>query len=365
MTDITACIICKNEEKHIVNCLQALKHFGISVVVTDTGSTDKTTELARSVLTDKDILTDFKWCDDFSAARNYCASLAGSDWIWAIDADEVVTAFDETYFSAFIRENGHTSTVGTVSQTDVFESADTFEQQAITQLGRIYNKTKCHYEGKIHEQISPIADGEPLCYKKTGISIEHYGYFDKNDLHQKCRRNIQLLNKELSELPPNEQIQAPYLYYQLGKAHSILKEYPEAIRYLQQGLSYDLEPKLAYVASMVEAYGYALLETKQYTTALSFTEIYDAFSYRCDFVFLMALIYMNNGYFENAISEFKKATTYKDSEITGVNTYLSNYNIGVIYECMGNKNLAISYYLKCKDYAPAVHRLSELGGTPK
>jgi len=60
-----------------------------------------------------------------------------------------------------------------------------------------------------------------------------------------------------------------------------------------------------------------------------------------DFIFLVAHIYMNNGYFDEAIAEFEKVKKYKNCKTKGVNDYLSNYNIGLILECLGRKEEAI------------------------
>ena len=111
---------------------------------------------------------------------------------------------------------------------------------------------------------------------------------------------------------------------------------------------------------MVESYGYCLLEQHEYEAALGLANIYDLFSSQAGFVFLMGLIYMNNALFEQAIREFQKATSMKTGKTKGINSYMPNYNIGVIYECTGNKENAIKFYTKCGDYPPAKHRLSLL-----
>ena len=82
---ISVCIIAKNEEKYIEECLRHLKPYGFEIVVTDTGSTDRTKEIARKYA---DKVLDFEWIDDFSAARNFCMEHASNNWILAIDCDE-------------------------------------------------------------------------------------------------------------------------------------------------------------------------------------------------------------------------------------------------------------------------------------
>ena len=113
---------------------------------------------------------------------------------------------------------------------------------------------------------------------------------------------------------------------------------------------------------MVEAYGYCLLELKQYPQALQLQNIYDEFCCHADFVFLMGLIYMNNGLFSEAITEFLNATTITNHSVSGINSYLAFYNAGIIYECLGQKEEALKYYRKCEDYEPALQRISSLIG---
>ena len=73
---VSVCIIAKNEEKFIEDCLKHLKPFGMEIIVADTGSTDRTKEIAQQYA---DKVVDFEWVKDFSAARNYCASFASNN----------------------------------------------------------------------------------------------------------------------------------------------------------------------------------------------------------------------------------------------------------------------------------------------
>lgn len=87
MTTISACLIVKNEEKILARCLDSIKDIADEIVIVDTGSTDKTKEIARKY-TDK--IYDFKWIDDFAAARNFSFSKATMEYIYVADADEVI-----------------------------------------------------------------------------------------------------------------------------------------------------------------------------------------------------------------------------------------------------------------------------------
>jgi len=88
---ISLCMIVKNEEDVLERCLNCAKEFADEIIIVDTGSTDKTVEIAKK-FTDK--VYHFKWVNDFSKARNYSFSKATMDYIMWMDADDVVLPED-------------------------------------------------------------------------------------------------------------------------------------------------------------------------------------------------------------------------------------------------------------------------------
>lgn len=78
-------MIVKNEERVLKRCLDSIRDLVDEIIIVDTGSTDSTKEIA-AVYTDR--IYDFKWVDDFSAARNFSFSKASCDYIYIADADE-------------------------------------------------------------------------------------------------------------------------------------------------------------------------------------------------------------------------------------------------------------------------------------
>ena len=88
---VGVCMIAKNEEKYIEQCLKKLLRYNMEIVVVDTGSTDRTKEIAAKYT---NYLYDFVWCDDFSAARNFAVSKASNNWILILDCDEYVQELD-------------------------------------------------------------------------------------------------------------------------------------------------------------------------------------------------------------------------------------------------------------------------------
>lgn len=85
---ISLCMIVKNEEKVLDRILSKAKLFSDEIIIVDTGSTDKTIDIAKKY-THK--IYPFKWCDDFAKARNFSFAKATCDYIMWLDADDYIT----------------------------------------------------------------------------------------------------------------------------------------------------------------------------------------------------------------------------------------------------------------------------------
>lgn len=350
MFPLSVCIIAKNEEAHIGECLKRLSPYGFEIVLTDTGSTDRTPEIARNYT---NRIYHFDWCDDFSAAKNFCLEKASCDRILSLDCDEYIEALD---LSALIRcMDRHPDCAGRVLMRSRFlrGGQTSFEQ---TRLSRLADRRYFHFTGAIHEQLARRGSSFAKAVYDAPVTILHVGYDEREaDMKAKSRRNIALLSAQIKQEGPD-----PYLYFQLGQSFRRLGESEKALENFDAGLSMDVDPSLDYVKTMVESYGYTLLDLKRAKEALGLAELYDVFAVRADFVFLMGLVYMNNGLFDKAVLEFQKAASMEEFSVAGVNSYMANYNIGVIYECSGHIPEALFYYKKCGDYPPAKERLSAL-----
>ena len=91
------CMIVKNEEKVLRDCLESIKDLMDEMIIVDTGSTDKTKEIASEYTP---YVYDYEWKDDFSAARNFAFSKATGDYIYSADADEYMDEENRLQFKA-------------------------------------------------------------------------------------------------------------------------------------------------------------------------------------------------------------------------------------------------------------------------
>lgn len=345
---ISICMIVKNEEKYIEQCLRHLLPFGYEIIVVDTGSTDNTRKIA-SGYTDK--IYDFVWIQDFAAARNYAIDKASKDYVLFIDSDETVTFFDKKELERLVFKNPEG--VGRLIRiNDYFRGDEKFSGRE--RVSRLFPKHLYKYEGIIHEQIVR-RDGAANVFYDIPIEMHHEGYEgDLQTRRKKTERNITLLKKQL------EEGEDPYIFYQLGKSYYMQEDYILACEWFEKALSFDLDTRLEYVQDMVESYGYALLNSKQFETALQLLNVYDEFAVNADFIYLAGLIYMNNAMFDASVNEFIKAAGVEEYKMDGVNSYRAFYNIGVIYECLGNPAEAKKYYVKCGEYKLAKSRLEQI-----
>lgn len=349
MLPLSVCIIAKNEEKHIGECLKRLSSYGFEIVLTDTGSTDRTLAVAEKYT---DRIYHFDWCDDFSAARNFCMEKASHDWILSLDCDEYIEKLDLAALGRCME--AHPDRAGRILIRSRFlrDGLTSYEQ---TRVSRLADRRYFHFTGAVHEQLERRDDAAKTIYDAP-VTILHVGYDEtESDMREKSRRNIALLEAQLEKEGPD-----PYLYFQLGQSYRRLGDAEKAFSSFDAGLSMEVDPTQDYVKTMVESYGYTLLDLKRTQDALGLAALYNAFAVRADFVFLMGLVYMNNGLFDDAIAEFEKAATMEEFSVDGVNSYMAYYNVGVIYECTGHIGEARTYYQKCGDYAPAKKRLQAL-----
>ena len=351
MLPISVCIIAKNEEHNIENCLKPLRAYDWEILVVDTGSADDTKEIAGKYA---DRVLDYAWCDDFSAARNYSIEQASYDMILVIDSDEYLTEIDLDAVRRLAEQ--HPASVGLLSRENHYQMNGT-DSIYVDLVERLFSRKYYHYEGIIHEQVR-LREPDRYAYETYQIPLilNHSGYTGSEEaLCEKALRNISLLEKDLEIHPDN-----PYTYFQIGQSYNMIHDDENACLYYSKGLSYDVDPDAEYVQMMVIGYGYALLHLGRAEEALGLDGIYDAFAVSADFINLMGLIYLRNGQYMKAMLEFVKALSCETTHVAGANSFIPTYNIGLINEMMGNKEAALMHYRKCGDFPMALEKIREL-----
>jgi len=194
-------MIAKNEEKNIETALRWAKDIAFEQIVVDTGSTDRTVELAEKMGAK---VYHFEWIDDFSAAKNFAMDKAKGNWIAILDADEYMPEEDAVELMALLKkiQAGSESikqydsiNCSWVHLDDMGKAFSVITQQRIFQ-----NRPDLRYEGTIHETVrikNRHYSAEHLKIMHTGYAQTVYNATGKRD------RNIRLLKSELERNPSN------------------------------------------------------------------------------------------------------------------------------------------------------------------
>lgn len=187
---ISACIISKNEEKNIKRCLDSIVNVVDEIILVDTGSTDKTIEIAN-IYNCKVI--QIPWNNSFSEARNISLDNAKCEWILVIDCDEEVDENSKELLISLSHNKEDIDGFG-VLINNIIGGIDSYSSGHV----RFFrNKKEYRYEGIIHEQIgTSIKKANPNSnILKSKVTFTHYGYEIDTDLEsKKSNRNLNLLN---------------------------------------------------------------------------------------------------------------------------------------------------------------------------
>jgi len=197
-------MIVKNEEKNIEKALDWAKDIAFEQIVVDTGSTDRTVELAKK---SGAAIYYFEWINDFSAAKNYAMEQATGDWIAFLDADEYMQSADVKKLMDIleqIQKNTDRTKQYDAIDTSMAHLDDDNNVYSVTQTRRFFrNDPSLRFEGKIHEAVR-INTG---VFNAPDLQIMHTGYAQTiyNNLNKKDR-NMKILREEHDRNPDDPNI---------------------------------------------------------------------------------------------------------------------------------------------------------------
>ncbi len=194
---LSICLITKNEEKFLAQCLNSVRGLGAQIIIADTGSTDRTIEIANEYGAE---VHSVKWTDDFAAARNAALAHATGDWVLMLDADEELPSEQHAKLLAHLKEAN--AIAFRLPLVNVGQ-----ENEGRSFVPRLFrNSPGVFFHGRIHEQVFasflPNAKIWGLTTALGAAELKHHGYTkelirDRN----KVERNLKLLRLGLVENP--------------------------------------------------------------------------------------------------------------------------------------------------------------------
>ncbi|MEK4360380.1 glycosyltransferase [Paenibacillus sp. FSL M7-1455] len=287
-------MIVKNEERCLARCLESVKDFVQEIIIVDTGSTDRTVEIAKKY-TSK--IYSFDWTNNFAEARNYALQYATCEYILQLDADEWIgeggenlgLPLDRDYYFLRIRN-------------DIGSGFAEFHQ-----FVRLFkNDPLLKYEGALHEQIN-LLKHDNLSFDFMKVLIHHDGYTtavvqskDKNE------RNMKIIKEEVRVNP------SAFNYHNLGMQLSFENRHEEALEALKK--SYSMAPDLSFAPRVLAFIVKSLTELNRFQEAVDVcSDSALLYPTKSDFPFRLGLIYEHLDYIEDAIDCFKKCLEIGES----------------------------------------------------
>ena len=217
---LSVCILTKNEELSIKNCLDSVKKIADEIIILDSFSVDKTIEIAKTY-TDK--IYTHSWINDFSYSRNLCISKANGKWILIIDCDETflynetfILSLKTTNYDAFVLIRKECYRLNINNKNVCFPVG-------IIRLFKNNGKIKFH--NTIHERLDDcFLDSKNLVGIANNCFLVHnINSKDKVKTNSKQKYYLELINNELELNNKNY-----WLIFQRAKTNFYFKNYDEA-----------------------------------------------------------------------------------------------------------------------------------------
>ena len=241
--NISLCMIVKNESDCIGRCLESVRSLVDEMVIVDTGSIDNTIDIAREYGAN---IHEYKWHDDFSAARNYALSKVKEEWILIMDADEVIAGKDIGRIQYLIKSekaDAYRFTlrnyVSDVNLANVILNQKDYEEgleypgYIPASLIRLFRADpQIRFAGFVHETLDAAIAEKGKRVLDSGIPIHHYGKVMADRVGRKQDIYLKLGKEKIRENPHD-----PIAYKGLSDQHLELGMPDKALEVLNQGLA--------------------------------------------------------------------------------------------------------------------------------
>jgi glycosyltransferase involved in cell wall biosynthesis len=300
-------MIVRNEERNIAAALDSVDDIMDEIVICDTGSTDRTIEIAKIFGT---VIVHNEWKNDFSAARNAALESSTGKWVLWLDADDRLKPQSRRQFVNLVETAGpHAAAFRVVNIQDGAQGAQFMQV-------RLFPRLKgARFERRIHEQISPCMTRLGVPYvEHQSIVIFHEGYNDAMSNRKKALRNKPLIMAEIAESQ-----ETPVLLLSLADCHMILGEAMQSLAMYERVISHPSAQEL-YPNVYIQAH------------------------------FNIGLLYRELGNFEVAKIWFEKTLRLDSNRTEAI------YLLGLIAEGEGKKDEAFSCFLDCSKRKPPVRQ---------
>ncbi|MBX9677717.1 MAG: glycosyltransferase [Gemmataceae bacterium] len=225
---VSLCMIVKNEEQNLEACLNSVRDLVDELVVVDTGSSDRTREIASACGAR---VFEFPWIDDFAAARNESLRHARGDWIFWMDADDRLDEAGRAKLKETLA-NLEDDKFGYVMKCRCLPDQDSGTITVVDHVRLFRRHPDVRWKYRIHEQILPSIRklGKEIAW--ADVVIDHTGYQDPTVRRRKMQRDVRLLELEDRENPND-----PFTLFNIGSVRQEMGETQEALIAFRRSLA--------------------------------------------------------------------------------------------------------------------------------
>lgn len=239
--EISLFMIIKNEEKYLERCLESVKDLVSEMIVLDTGSTDRSVEIAERFGAK---VYHYEWDDDFAAARNEALKYPTREWVLMMDADNWLLPAEANKLKW-----AATSYKADLYLCDQMTWNTGEKAKGDSQVRLFRNGRGLRYASALHETLVPSALEHKLVIGATNIRIEHEAFvLDEDKLKHKRERNLVVLDKALAKEPGNVvyQILRANVLYELRRLENIQETLEAILSRVDDSYSSDLHLSQVY-----------------------------------------------------------------------------------------------------------------------
>ena len=217
---VSATMIVRDEEHHLPDCLASLRGLADELVVVDTGSRDKTKDIAASFGAK---VSDFVWVDDFAAARNAALDRATGDYAFWMDADDRLDDANRAKFRALLDALDPGVPAARVLTCRCDAGPGGGPDTAVHHVRLFPRLPGVRWDYRVHEQILPALRKAGVSVKWSDVSVRHVGYADPAARKGKLDRDLRLLTLDRAARP-----QDPFILFNLACVHQELGDHARA-----------------------------------------------------------------------------------------------------------------------------------------
>jgi glycosyltransferase involved in cell wall biosynthesis len=227
---VSLTMIVRDEENNLPHCLESVRGLFDEMIIVDTGSIDRTKEIAREFGAK---VFDFVWIDDFAAARNEALSHATGDYAFWLDADDVVEPIEIEKLRALLQQLRAGDRAAYVVRCACDPSPDGTGGDTVVDHIRLFPVHEdVRWTYRVHEQILPSLRRAKISVRWTDLTVRHTGYVDKALRARKLERDIAILKRELEDRPSD-----PFVLFNLGAIAVERSAWDEALDFLKRSLA--------------------------------------------------------------------------------------------------------------------------------